>query len=153
MPCMECLGSRHPTEVLRTTTAMATTHLFAVLLVVLAVTLDLSVTIREGLERIGGSRRADRSKRLVPVNENCNPTTGTCSKGDFVDEDIADCKYDRTLGTCTASGDTGGVISWVVEPDAHDRCKPMSRPIRCGSPGTNTRCVCSDYKVTFNECR
>ena len=94
------------------------------------------------------------SKRLVPCHQNCNPTTGTCSKGDFVDKDIADCEYDRFLGTCTASGDTGGVISWVVEPDANDRCVPISsKPMRCGDPGTNTRCVCSDYKIEFNQCR
>lgn len=118
--------------------AMERTHLFAIPLVIIAA--------------LAGS--ADRSKRLVPVNQNCNPTTGTCSKGDFVDNDIADCEYDQFLGTCTASGDTGGVISWVVEPDAHDRCKPVgSKPIRCGDPGTNTRCVCSDYKIQFNQCK
>ena len=64
------------------------------------------------------------SKRMLPEDQSCDPSRGTCSKGDFVDKAIADCGYDKTLSTCTASGKTGGIISWVVAPDKDNRCKP-----------------------------
>ena len=105
-------------------------------------------------EDIDGTTGIKRYKRLVPCDQSCNPTTGTCRKGDFVDKDIADCEYNCFQGTCTASGQTGGVISWVVEPDANNRCVPiLGKPMRCGDPGTNTRCVCSHHKIEFNQCR
>lgn len=47
-----------------------------------------------------------------------------------------------------------GIISWVVTPDKDNRCVPSKgKRIRCGSPGTNTRCVCSDYKIEPDTCR
>lgn len=103
-----------------------------------------------------------RSKRMIPNQENCNPlaTAGDkdgklCDIGDFVDKNIADCYYDETIGTCSASGISGSVISWVVAPDKHNRCKPneKGKKFKCGNPGTNTRCVCSDHKIEINDCR
>ena len=95
------------------------------------------------------------TKRMLPDNQSCDPAKGTCSKGDFLDKSIADCKYDRELSTCTARGKTGGVISWVVAPDKNDRCTPIEKGKRftCGERGTHTRCVCNDYKIELNECR
>jgi len=94
---------------------------------------------------------------LLPSRQDCSPTLETCRKGDFVDKRIADCEYSRLrhiLGTCTARGNSGGIISWVVAPDAENRCVPIEgKQIRCGDPGTNTRCVCSDYKIKPNQCR
>lgn len=94
-------------------------------------------------------------KRMLPDSQSCDPSKGTCFKGDFVDKSIADCKYEKALSTCTASGKTGGIISWVVAPDKNNRCKPIEsgKQFSCGAKGTNTRCVCSDYKIKFNECR
>lgn len=47
-----------------------------------------------------------------------------------------------------------GIISWVVAPDVENRCVPTEgKQIRRGDPGTNTRCVCSDYKIKPNQCR
>ena len=98
------------------------------------------------------------SKRMLPDNQSCDPSSrGTCSKGDFVDKALADCSYETTLdlGTCTASGKTGGIISWVVAPDKDNKCKPIvnGKKFTCGAQGTNTRCVCNDYKIELNECR
>ena len=95
------------------------------------------------------------SKRMLPENQSCDPTKGTCSKGDFVDKDLADCKYEDELETCTVGGKTGGVISWVVAPDKDNKCRPIEegKKFSCGAKGTNTRCVCNDYKIELNECR
>ena len=96
------------------------------------------------------------SKRMIPNHENCNPLApGNCEIGDFVDKTIADCYYDHTPGTCSASGTSGSVISWVVSPEKQDRCKPneTGKKFRCGAQGTNTRCVCSDHKIEINHCR
>lgn len=93
---------------------------------------------------------------MIPTHENCNPLDGPgkCEIGDFVDKSIADCYYDKLLGTCSASGMSGSMISWVVAPDKHDRCKPnKEKKFQCGAPGTNTRCVCSDHKIEINNCR
>ena len=96
-------------------------------------------------------------KRMLPENQNCDPSKGTCSKGDFVDKTLADCRYEAKfeLETCTVRGKTGGIISWVVAPDRDNRCKPIENGKRfsCGARGTNTRCVCSDHKIEFNDCR
>lgn len=96
------------------------------------------------------------SKRFIPNDQSCDPNLpGSCIRGDFIDKSIADCMYEKSLGTCTASGKTGGIISWVVAPDKNDQCKPIKehKQFTCGSKGTNTRCICSDYKIQFNHCR
>ena len=95
------------------------------------------------------------SKRMLPDKQSCDPSRGTCSKGDFVDKALADCSYETILGTCTASGKTGGIISWVVAPDKDSKCKPTvkGKQFTCGAQGTKTRCVCNDYKIELNECR
>lgn len=97
------------------------------------------------------------SKRMLPDNQRCDPSEGTCSKGDFVDKAIADCRYEAksVFETCTVRGKTGGVISWVVAPERDDRCKPVQsgKKFNCGAEGTNTRCVCSDHKIEPDECR
>ena len=84
---------------------------------------------------------------------------------------IADCTYDRSWAhpfSCDAENDD--LIEWTVDVARGDRCKPLGgRRVRCGEPGSNTRCVCSDvnpfedvesngfkFKVKvpkFNECR
>ena len=100
----------------------------------------------------------DRQKRLLPNNQLCDPfTSGSCAKGDFIDTNIADCQYVRTAShpiSCTAQGDTGKFISWVVAPEKNNLCKPKSTNVKfiCGAAGTNTRCVCSDYKIKWNSC-
>lgn len=101
-----------------------------------------------------------RQKRLLPNNQQCNPLSpGSCAKGDFVDPSIADCQYQRTPShpvSCTAQGNTGKFISWVVAPDKNGLCRPKTSAgvkFPCGSEGTNTRCVCSDYKINWNRCR
>ena len=94
-----------------------------------------------------------RTKRLLPDNEHCDPRRGECKKGDWVDDDIADCDYDWSLTSWTCDVRGASIFSWEVEPDEDDRCKPVGgKPIRCGDPGTNTRCVCSGYKIQFNTC-
>lgn len=100
--------------------------------------------------------RVDRMKRLLPQRYQCDPTRGQCKKGDWIDESVADCEYDRRwpwfASTCSAKG--GWFLSWTVQQDKNDRCKPVSgKRIRCGDPGTNTRCVCSDYIFERDECR
>ena len=59
---------------------------------------------------------------------------------------IADCKYDRSWAhpfSCDAENDD--LIEWTVDVARGDRCKPLGgRRVRCGEPGSNTRCVCSD---------
>ena len=93
-------------------------------------------------------------RRYLPDNENCDPDAGTCLKGDWLDKTIADCRYERSLGTCSVSGSTGTVISWIVGPERNDRCQPANgKRFLCGAAGTNTRCVCSDYKIQPNRCR
>ena len=95
----------------------------------------------------------DLQNRVLPLNENCDPRTGTCLKGDWVSESIADCSFDGSwFSTCTAKDDSA--FHWVVEPEANGNCLPVSgKPIHCGGSGTNTRCVCSSPKLPFNECR
>ena len=98
-------------------------------------------------------------KRVLPTDENCDPESGKCRKGDWIAQNIADCKYDRSLlhpFSCDAEGDH--LFSWIVDVAKGDRCIPKSGTrFRCGASGTNTRCVCSDtnwfYNPGFNECR
>lgn len=96
----------------------------------------------------------DREKRILPENEACNPfpESLTCEKGDWIDKDIADCSYYYYFPwTCSAGG---SIFSWVVEPDKYGLCQPKPATVlRCGESGSNTRCVCSDYKVYPDECR
>ena len=100
-----------------------------------------------------------RHKRYLPNNQSCNPSENSCRKGDFVDTHIADCHFERTSKhplSCTAGGNkTGSIISWIVAPDKNNLCKPVQDGVKfnCGDSGTNTRCVCSDYKVEWNKCR
>ena len=104
----------------------------------------------------------------LPSNLNCNPQRGTCNYGDFVDQLIADCEYDRSLFhpiSCDAVDDD--LTEWTVNVARGDRCKPIrNKQFTCGASGTNTRCVCSDVEFQtravpmlgiaipkFNECR
>lgn len=99
---------------------------------------------------------------LLPTNQNCDPTAASvgskCEKGDLVAPHIADCDFVHTEAhpiSCTADGNTGRVISWVVAPEKDNLCQPVKKNVKfiCGSKGSNTRCVCSDYKVEWNNCR
>ena len=101
---------------------------------------------------------SSRVKRLLSNNKNCNPVTDVCLKGDLVDPSIADCSFTHSSShpvSCTAEGNNGKVISWVVAPEKYNLCKPKTDNVKfvCGSSGSNTRCVCSDYKIHWNECR
>lgn len=95
-------------------------------------------------------------KRELPLLLDCNPNAGTCAKGDLIDTSIADCEKDGTF-TCTPINNHIG--SNVVDlPSTNcyfcSGCKPVSRTLRCGAAGTDTRCVCR--KVAFslaNTCR
>lgn len=107
---------------------------------------------------LSSSTLGSRQKRLLPNNQECDPTSETCLKGDLIDTNIADCQFQRTashLISCTAEGNSGGFISWVVAPEKYGLCQPVKSGVKfeCGSVGTNTRCVCSDYKVKWNSCR
>ena len=97
----------------------------------------------------------DLEKRVLPINENCNPVGGNCLKGDWLSKSVADCSFDRSFFhpiSCTPRDDS--LLHWVVEPETNGNCIPQSdKPIRCGDSGTNTRCVCSSPKLPFNECR
>lgn len=94
-------------------------------------------------------------KRVLPLNENCDPRQETCLKGDWLSSSVADCEFDRSFShpiSCTPESDTN--LHWVVEPDENGNCRPVNgKPILCGSSGTNTRCVCSSPKLPFNHCR
>ena len=101
-----------------------------------------------------------RTKRILPTNENCDPQNEVCKKGDWVAKDIADCQ--RT-GFWWCKAQNSVFYSWIVDVARNDGCEPMRYTRRwfkkiykrfvCGSAGTNTRCVCSDYKILPNECR
>ncbi len=97
----------------------------------------------------------DLEKRVLPIDENCDPWRGTCVKGDWLAQSIADCYFDSSIFhpiSCTAKDDS--VIHWVVEPEENGNCLPVSGTrIHCGDSGTKTRCVCSSTKVPFNQCR
>ena len=96
-----------------------------------------------------------KTKRVLPWNENCNPNQGTCVKGDFVGTSVADCEFQRSIShpiSCTASNDS--LIHWVVEPEKNGNCRPVNgKTIQCGATGTKTRCVCSSPKLPFNRCK
>lgn len=92
------------------------------------------------------------NKRVLPTNKNCDPDLETCRKGDWIDESIADCKYETSFGhwlSCDAQNDYWS--SWIVDEAVGDRCQPVSGTrFRCGASGTNTRCVCSDTNLAYN---
>ena len=99
-------------------------------------------------------------KRVLPTSSKyCDPyVAGNCRKGDWVAEDIARCKYSKSIAhplSCDAQNDH--YASWVVDVAVGDRCKPLTGYlIRCGE--RNTRCVCSDYNPylmlgELNECK
>ena len=103
-------------------------------------------------------------KRELPLSHSCDPrTAGSCHKGDLISTRIADCEKDSLLITCDPINDIP--FSSVVDiPDVSRwgvNCKPdSSRRIICGTPGTDTRCVCdkawdiSRPKETLaNQCR
>ncbi len=97
-------------------------------------------------------------KRELPLNYNCNPNIGTCSKADLISTSVADCEKDSILITCTPKNDFE--LSSVVDVPVGDvSCNPVGGlPIQCGTK--DTRCVCDkavDYKrpkeTFFNQCR
>lgn len=97
-------------------------------------------------------------KRVLPINEKCDPQNGGCRKGDWVANRIAGCEYHATYrkitNTCDAVDD---LWSWTVNVAVENTCRPISgKRFRCGDPCTNTRCVCSDTNIldfTFNSCK
>lgn len=97
-------------------------------------------------------------KRVLPINENCNPLAEVCRKGDLIATSIADCKKNQ-FRTCNAQNDD--TIFRTVNLAKGDVCKPISGlSINCGDQGTNTRCVCDDTNAVyvlvptkFNTCR
>ena len=92
------------------------------------------------------------SKRVLPTNKNCDPDREVCRKGDWIAENIADCKRKDLWKTCNAQNNR--YSSWIVDVAKNDKCRSVSGlRFNCGKTGTNTRCVCSDYKVNLNECK
>ena len=97
------------------------------------------------------------NKRVLPINTNCDPNSGTCRKGDWVAQHIAACKQPKKYWlNCGAKGK---LVSWIVDVAVDDTCKPVSgKRFKCGEEGTNTRCVCSDTNkfhtpFKFNSCQ
>ena len=97
------------------------------------------------------------NKRVLPTNFNCDPNSKICRKGDWVAQHIADCVSDSSsyFYVCDAQNDVS--LSWTVDVAVGDYCKPVTgKKFKCGAPGTNTRCVCSDvilFPSLRNECR
>lgn len=90
------------------------------------------------------------SKRVLPTNENCDPQSQVCRKGDWIAKYIAHCEYTGT--SCDARNNV--LISWIVDVAKGDKCIPVKGlRFNCGDTGTNTRCVCSDPKVFKNRCK
>ena len=109
-----------------------------------------------------GATGHTRDRQVIPDNQYCNPEEGTCKKGDWIADNIADCYYNRsTLHPfgCTAVNDRFG--SWVIDVETRDNCLPANgTKLLCGSEGSNTRCVCSDVGINssskgevFNDCK
>ena len=94
-------------------------------------------------------------KRVLPVNEECNPTSGTCVKGDLIKTSVADCEFQKSswyMYSCTASNNVW--THWVVEPEKNGNCLPMNgKKIKCGAIGSKTRCVCNSPILGRNTCR
>lgn len=119
---------------------------------ILAVLLLTSVSETHGKAKV---------KRQLPVSTLCDPRQQeSCYKGDLISEGIADCKKTSLLKTCKPINNR--LFSSVVDlPNTSnngvDCVGDTSRPMVCGSPGSNTRCVCDkavDWKrKLFNQCR
>ena len=86
----------------------------------------------------------------LPLNTSCNLLEQGCSKGDLIDMKIADCKKDgpnANIYTCDSLNNLHIPLSDLS--DKKMQCNANTeRPIVCGTPGTNTRCVC--YKADQN---
>ena len=99
----------------------------------------------------------------LPTNKSCNLLKQGCFKGDLIDKKIAGCKRNATLYACDPINDL--LASSVVDlPDVKRHrvsCNAETeRPIICGAPGTDTRCVCDkaiDWKrikeTIWHQCR
>ena len=61
-------------------------------LVVVAIATNLSASSAENSEE-----KHYLNTRVLPSNQNCDPDSNRCRKGDWVAEHIADCEYDRSL--------------------------------------------------------
>ena len=106
-------------------------------------------------------------KRQLPLSTDCDPQKpNTCYKGDLIAEDVADCnKKGRFSFITTCQPINNYKFSSVVDlPDVSkngiDCVADTSRPVICGSPGSNTRCVCDkafDWRrpkeTLINRCR
>ena len=106
-------------------------------------------------------------KRDLPLSTDCDPRKpDSCYKGDLLAEDVADCKRQGHLSRfkmCHPVNDHK--FSSVVDlPDVNksgiDCIADTSLPVICGSPGSDTRCVCDkafDWRrlkeTLFNQCR
>lgn len=51
-------------------------------------------------------------KRVLPINQNCDPQKEVCRKGDWIATKIADCRYTGYF-TCDAQNDI--TYSWIVD--------------------------------------
>ena len=102
------------------------------------------------------------------LNTSCNLLEHGCSKGDLIDTKIANCKRNgpkANIYTCEPLDDPSlGSVANLKLPDMNKHgvtCKSdTERPIICGAPGTNTRCVCNNAvnlkrpkETTLNQCR
>ena len=99
------------------------------------------------------------NKRLLPTNEKCDPDLGNCRRGDWIAEHIAECEHDSSILDITCDVQHHSLLShlsWIVDVAVGDSCKPVSHKgtgFVCGTAGTNTRCVCSDYRIFIDECK
>ena len=107
------------------------------------------------LVAVDAKKEHSLSKRILPSSPYCDPRNQVCRKGDWTPEKVADCRYTGPI-TCDAQNDAA--ISWTVDVAVGNKCVPKSGlQFRCGAPGTDTRCVCSDtnplYNPEFNSCQ
>ena len=101
------------------------------------------------------------------LNTSCNLLEHGCSKGDLIDTKIADCKRSgpkANIYTCDPLINDLSLSSVVDLPDVNKHSVTCNadteRPIICGAPGTNTRCVCNKAmnlkrpkETASNQCR
>ena len=105
-------------------------------------------------------------KRELPLSTSCDPRQqDSCYKGDLIAESVADCKKmpDSLFKMCHPINDYD--LSSVVDlantsENGIDCVADTSCPVICGSPGSDTRCVCDkavDWRrlkeTLFNQCR
>lgn len=112
----------------------------------------------------------DKVKRDLPLSTSCDPRIpDSCYKADLIDKSVADCKKEPSdslnslLKMCHPINDYK--YSSVVDlpntsKNGIDCVADTSLPIMCGSPGSDTRCVCDkafDWRrpeeTIFNKCR